>query len=69
MLEPVGAGMIAWVLLGESLNTLQIVGTVVVLVGIVLAETARQPATSVPEQEAGALHPEGASPLPEGMAP
>ena len=69
MLEPVGAGMIAWVLLGESLNTLQIVGTVIVLVGIVLAETARQPATSVPEQEAGALHPEGASPLPEGMAP
>jgi drug/metabolite transporter (DMT)-like permease len=41
MFEPVGAGIIAWILLGESLNTVQIVGTFVVLVGIVLAETAR----------------------------
>jgi drug/metabolite transporter (DMT)-like permease len=53
MLEPVGAGVIAWVLLGESLNTAQVVGSFIVLVGIVLAETARQ----------------GSSPLPEGMAP
>jgi drug/metabolite transporter (DMT)-like permease len=55
MLEPVGAGIIAWILLGESLNAIQIVGTFIVLVGIVLAETAR--------------HVEAVSPLPEGMAP
>jgi len=70
MLEPVGAGIIAWVLLGESLTTVQIVGTLIVLVGIVLAETARQAALPGPdEQEAGEQPAEGASPLPEGMAP
>ena len=70
MLEPVGAGIIAWVLLGESLNTIQIFGTVIVLVGIVLAETARQAAKPPPvEQEAGMLPAKGASPLPEGIAP
>jgi drug/metabolite transporter (DMT)-like permease len=53
MLEPVGAGIIAWVLLGESLNAVQVVGSLIVLVGIALAETSRQ----------------GTSPLPEGMAP
>jgi drug/metabolite transporter (DMT)-like permease len=70
MLEPVSAGIIAWVLLGESLTKVQIVGTLIVLVGIVLAETARQAALPMPdEQEAGGLPAEGASPLPEGMAP
>jgi drug/metabolite transporter (DMT)-like permease len=70
MLEPVGAGIIAWVLLGESLETVQIVGTVIVLVGIVLAETARQDAHPRPDRsEANSRPAEGASPLPEGMAP
>ena len=80
MLEPVGAGMIAWVLLGEFLTTVQIVGAVIVLVGIVLAETARQavhPSPPPPDEreassrhrEASTRHTEGASPLPEGMAP
>jgi drug/metabolite transporter (DMT)-like permease len=70
MIEPVGAGIIAWVLLGESLNRVQIAGTVIVLVGIVLAETARQPEHPPPaEPEAGPWLPEGTSPLPEGMAP
>jgi drug/metabolite transporter (DMT)-like permease len=70
MLEPVGAGVIAWVLLGESLEPVQIVGTVVVLVGIVLAETARQAVQAMPdEQDARTRYDEGASPLPEGMAP
>ena len=55
MLEPVCAGTIAWVLLGESLNAVQIVGTLIVLVGIVLAESAR--------------HTGRVSPLPEGIAP
>jgi drug/metabolite transporter (DMT)-like permease len=70
MLEPVGAGIIAWVLLGESLKMVQIVGTVIVLVGIMLAETARKAAEPSPEeQEASTVQTEGASPLPEGMAP
>jgi drug/metabolite transporter (DMT)-like permease len=70
MLEPVSAGVIAWVLLGESLNRVQIVGAMVVLVGIVLAETARQAVPRPPDEpEAGPRQEEGASPLPEGMAP
>ena len=79
MLEPVGAGIIAWVLLGESLNTAQILGSAIVLVGIALAETSRQaaqPPHPLPEvrevreaSEASTRHTEGASPLPEGMAP
>jgi len=70
MLEPIGAGIIAWVLLGESLNLVQILGTLVVLVGIVLAETARQPTQPWPDEPQVRARPaEGASPLPEGMAP
>jgi drug/metabolite transporter (DMT)-like permease len=70
MLEPVGAGIIAWVLLGESLTTVQIIGTVIVLVGIVLAETARQPVHPLPDEKAPGTRPAGgASPLPEGVAP
>ena len=70
MLEPVGAAVIAWILLGESLNTAQVVGSLIVLAGIMLAETARQPAQ--PSSDKGGTstrHPEGASPLPEGIAP
>ncbi|MEP7035636.1 MAG: EamA family transporter [Dermatophilaceae bacterium] len=76
MLEPVGAGIIAWVLLGESLNTAQVVGSAIVLVGIVLAETARQtqhpsrPSGASPQDQGADMRPaEGASPLPEGIAP
>ena len=71
MLEPVGAGIIAWVLLGESLNTAQVAGSLIVLVGIVLAETARQAVLPSlhDRDESGIRHTEVASPLPEGMAP
>ena len=70
MLEPVGAGILAWVLLGESLNAVQVVGSLIVLVGIVLAETARQGAHPSPrERESSTRHTDGASPLPQGMAP
>ena len=70
MFEPVSAGALAWILLGESLNAVQVVGSLIVLVGIVLAETARQAAQPVPdEQEASTRDTEGVSPLPEGMAP
>jgi drug/metabolite transporter (DMT)-like permease len=39
--EPVAAAVIAWVWLGEALVAVQIVGGIVVLVGILLAETSR----------------------------
>ena len=39
--EPVAAAVIAWVWLGEALVAVQIVGGVVVLAGILLAETSR----------------------------
>jgi len=41
MLEPVVAGIVAFAWLGESLGALQLVGGGIVLVGIVLAQTAR----------------------------
>lgn len=83
MLEPVGAGIIAWVLLGESLNTAQITGSLIVLVGIALAETSRQAAkrpraarpapdereVSTRDTDVSTRNTEGTSPLPEGMAP
>ena len=54
MAEPVLAAAVAWVLLGEALSAVQLLGGAVVLVGIVLAETARQP-------------PATAQPVPEGV--
>jgi drug/metabolite transporter (DMT)-like permease len=70
MLEPVGAGIIAWVLLGESLNIAQIVGTLIVLLGIVLAETARAAAPPLlDEQEARSQPTQSAVAVPEGLAP
>jgi drug/metabolite transporter (DMT)-like permease len=41
MLEPVVATVVAWGWLGESLGAVQLVGAVVVLAAIVLAQTAR----------------------------
>ncbi len=41
MLEPVLAAVVAWILLGEVLAGVQIVGGIVVLVGVLLAETSR----------------------------
>ena len=42
MIEPVMAGMFAWWWLSESLNGIQLVGCVVVIVGIFIADKARQ---------------------------
>jgi len=42
MVEPVAAAVVAFLWLGEDLATVQIVGGAVVLVGVVLAETARR---------------------------
>lgn len=39
--EPVAAAVIAWVWLGEALVAVQVLGGIVVLVGILLAETSR----------------------------
>jgi drug/metabolite transporter (DMT)-like permease len=41
MLEPVAAALVAYVWLGEALGTTQLVGGAIVLIGIVLAQTAR----------------------------
>lgn len=41
MLEPVLAAMVAWVWLGEELAAIQIVGGLIVLAGVLLAQTAR----------------------------
>ncbi len=41
MLEPVLAGLVAWLWLGEALSPIQLAGGLVVLLGIVLAQTAR----------------------------
>lgn len=42
MAEPVMAGLVAWLVLGEMLTGVQLVGAALILGGIVLAETARQ---------------------------
>jgi drug/metabolite transporter (DMT)-like permease len=41
MLEPVLAAIVAWIWLGEELAAVQIVGGLIVLVGVVLAQTSR----------------------------
>ncbi|MDP8907976.1 MAG: EamA family transporter [Chloroflexota bacterium] len=41
MLEPVLAGLVAWAWLNEALSPVQLAGAAVVLLGIVLAQTAR----------------------------
>lgn len=41
--EPVLAGLVAWIVLGEHLVPAQLLGAAVVLVGIVVAESARAP--------------------------
>jgi drug/metabolite transporter (DMT)-like permease len=47
MAEPVLASLVAWSVLGEALTVVQVLGGVVVLTGIVLAETARPDPTSM----------------------
>jgi drug/metabolite transporter (DMT)-like permease len=41
MIEPIFAGVIAWVLLNEALSGIQLIGCAVVLFGIYLADKAR----------------------------
>ena len=56
MAEPVLAAAVAWLVLGEALSAVQLVGGAVVLTGIVLAETARR------------THP-AVGAVPEGVVP
>jgi drug/metabolite transporter (DMT)-like permease len=44
MVEPLGATILGWLWFDESLSAVQVVGIATVLVGIVLAQTARRPA-------------------------
>lgn len=68
MTEPVAASAAAWLVLGEAMTAVQLVGGGVVLGGIVLAETAR---TRAPAPDAGAdagVRGDG-SVLPENVVP
>ncbi len=49
MAEPVTSGLVAWVVLSESLTPLQLLGAGVVIAGIAAAETARAPSGGGPE--------------------
>jgi hypothetical protein len=44
MLEPVLAGALAWIWLGQSWDAIQLIGAVVVLVGIYLADRSKSAA-------------------------
>ena len=46
MLEPVLAGIFAWIWLGQSWNLIQLLGALVVLVGIYIADTAKSVVTN-----------------------
>ncbi|MCL3861654.1 DMT family transporter [Actinotalea sp. K2] len=57
MVEPVGAGAVAWVVLGESMTATQLAGGAVVLAGVLLAETARTRPVSPPAPVSDAVLP------------
>lgn len=44
--EPIFAGIVAWLVLSEALNAVQLLGATTVIGGILLAETARSPRTA-----------------------
>lgn len=52
MAEPVMAGLVAWLVLGEVLTGIQLFGAVLILTGIVLAESSRQRSSDVGSQPA-----------------
>lgn len=54
--EPLWAGLIALLLLGETITPVQGLGGLVVLAGVVVAETSRQPAISVTPGEFPQIH-------------
>jgi drug/metabolite transporter (DMT)-like permease len=56
MIEPVGASAAAWVVLGEAMTTVQLIGGAVVLAGVTLAETARYRPAMTPAPDAVVTH-------------
>lgn len=56
MLEPVGAAAAAWVVLGESMTAVQLLGGAVVLVGVALGESARRARTVDPAPDVVVAH-------------
>jgi drug/metabolite transporter (DMT)-like permease len=50
--EPVFAGIVAWIVLSEALDAVQLLGAAVILTGIVLAETSRRTRTAAVRSEA-----------------
>jgi drug/metabolite transporter (DMT)-like permease len=55
--EPVIAGLIAWLVLGERLTPIQLAGATIVMSGILLAESARAPPHRAPESPAADVKP------------
>jgi drug/metabolite transporter (DMT)-like permease len=56
MLEPVLAAVIAWIWLGEELAAIQILGGLIVLAGVVLAQTARGEARVETHEDSRKMH-------------
>ena len=56
MLEPVLAAIVAWVWLGEELAAMQIAGGLIVLAGVVLAQTARGDDRDIPHEDPRKMH-------------
>ena len=56
MLEPVAASATAWVVMGEAMTGVQLLGGLVVLAGVVLAETSRQRPAVTPAPDAVVSH-------------
>ena len=56
MIEPVAASAVAWLVLGESMTPVQLVGGVVVLGGVALAESARRRPAATPAPDVVLSH-------------
>lgn len=66
--EPVSACLLAWILLGQRLNTVQICGGLVVLLGAYIAQSAAQPREAAAETVAAVVEPVSAVALSESSA-
>jgi len=66
MSEPLGAGLVAWVWLGQTLTPIQVVGGVVVLVGIGIIQRTSAPPLAAVETSVAPANP---SALRQGSAP
>ena len=69
MLEPVLAALAAWIWLGEELSAIQILGGLIVLAGVVLAQTARPEARDESHEETRKIRQDVAISRPPGGHP